>query len=279
MYRVLIVDDEQTERDGLEYLIKQHSSSFQIDKARNGQEAIEQLTKKPADLLITDIKMPLMNGLELSDKAKKLYPNLLILISSAYGDFEYMHDAIKVRVDDYILKPVVVNHFIRIMENMLSTLDDRKRKEDKRRELLHDYKDAGYFKKEMLIKQLLDEEQGVRQREPEDSISEKKAIADAITFIEGHYHQEIGLEWVAKQVYLSPGYLSGLFKKETGKSIIQYITLCRLENAKKLLTETNMKINDVCQEVGYNNASYFSLIFRKYFGITPNHMRECRGKA
>jgi two-component system response regulator YesN len=272
----MIVDDESMERDGLEYLLKKHSFDFRIEKACNGQDAYERLQKQPADVLITDIRMPFMDGLALSEKAKELYPDLIVLISSAYDDFEYMHRAIKVKVEDYILKPVVVSAFVRIVKSIQSSLESRSRLEERRRETV-DFGESSDYRKEKLFKQV--EEEASASHFGTDVASEKRAIAEAVALIESHYREDIGLEWVAKQIYLSPGYLSGLFKKETGKSIIQYITLCRLESAKKLLTETNMKIVDVCQEVGYNNASYFCLLFRKYFGVTPNHMKEQRGGA
>lgn len=275
MYRVLVVDDEWTEREGLAFLIKQQELCFEIDKACNGQEAFELLQRWPADVLITDIQMPLMNGLELSERIKELYPQMIILISSAYDEFEYMHRAIKVKVEDYILKPVDINQFVPIISRVRSKLDERSRERENRRKLFEDYNGASFFIKEKLMLQLLDDIPPSQPFNDSDTgKSEKKAISQAVALIESHYCEEIGLEWVAGRIYLSPGYLSGLFKKETGKSIIQYITLCRMENAKKLLLETNMKIVDVCQKVGYNNPSYFTLIFRKYFGVTPNHMRE-----
>ena len=274
MYRVLIVDDELAERDGIEFLIREHALPFVVQKACNGQEAFELLEKQPVDVIITDIKMPYMNGLELSEKAKLLYPNIVILISSAYDDFEYMHKAIKVKVEDYILKPVIVSNFIKSMTNVLSMLNDQMLKQEKHREIRENYNDATFFKKEKLLWQLLDEKHDKQSAENKDNGSEKKAIADAIVLIDNNYHKDISLEWVAHQVYLSPGYLSGLFKKETGKSIIQYITLYRMENAKKLLIGTNMKIVDICKKVGYNNSSYFCLLFRKYFGVTAIQMRE-----
>ncbi len=75
-------------------------------------------------------------------------------------------------------------------------------------------------------------------------------------------------------MYLSPSYLSSLFKRSTGRTIMQYITLFRMRRACHLLSKTNMKIVQICREAGYTNPSYFCFLFKKYFGITPNQYRE-----
>ena len=92
--------------------------------------------------------------------------------------------------------------------------------------------------------------------------------------IEKHFFEDISVEWIADQIYLSSGYLSTIFKKETGQSVMQYITHCRLKRAEELLLTTNMKIIDISRTVGYDNPSYFGLIFRKNFGMTPLQMRQ-----
>ncbi len=102
----------------------------------------------------------------------------------------------------------------------------------------------------------------------------KKAIQAVKKLVDMNYMQDISLEWVAEKVYLAPTYLSHLFKKETGQSLIKYLTNYRLEKARELLTNTNIKINDIAGKVGYQNASYFSLIFKSYFGVTPARYRE-----
>lgn len=273
-YTALIVDDESIERDGIESLIKQYALPFQVQKACNGQDAYTFLKKGYYDVLITDIKMPIMDGLQLSEKAKDLYPEIIILVFSAYSDFNFMHKAIEVKVEDYIIKPLVINEFIRIMKNTIYILDERRKKETKRQEILDKYKEASLFEKEKYLLQIIDDEQDYNLKGNAEEVSEKKVITDVIKLIDNNYNKDIGLEWIAQKVFLSTTYLSSLFKRETGRSITQYITFCRLEQAKKLLVDTNMKIVDICQIVGYNNPSYFGLIFRKYFGLTANQIRE-----
>lgn len=112
--------------------------------------------------------------------------------------------------------------------------------------------------------------------EPEydDENKNKKVIKEIIGIIEENYMMDISLEWVADKVFLSPGYLSYLFKREVGQSLVKYITSYRLEKARHLLQNTNMKIVDICEKVGYNNVSYFCLIFKNYYGLSPAKFRE-----
>ncbi|MFD2331728.1 response regulator [Cohnella sp. GCM10020058] len=109
---------------------------------------------------------------------------------------------------------------------------------------------------------------------PQDEEVPRKAIEEVLHIIHRDYKQDIGLESLAEKVYLSPGYLSHLFKNETGTSIVKYITAYRLKRASELLRRTNMKIIDISSEVGYTNFSYFCTIFRNYYGATPTQYRE-----
>lgn len=89
MYRVLVVDDEKLEREGIRFLLSMEEGEWEIYEAANGKLALNELRKHPVDLMLTDIKMPHMDGLELSKKAREEYPDLEIIIFSGYGDFAF----------------------------------------------------------------------------------------------------------------------------------------------------------------------------------------------
>lgn len=103
MYRVLVVDDEKLERDGIRFLLSMEEGEWEIYEAANGKLALNELRKHPVDLMLTDIKMPHMDGLELSKKAREEYPDLEIIIFSGYGDFAFAQEAIRYGVTDYVL--------------------------------------------------------------------------------------------------------------------------------------------------------------------------------
>lgn len=106
MINVLIVDDEKIEREGLKYLISTETKEHKIFEASNGREALQILREEDIQLLLTDIKMPHMTGLELSKKAKEEQPDLQIIIFSGFSDFAFAQEAIRYGVTEYILKPV-----------------------------------------------------------------------------------------------------------------------------------------------------------------------------
>lgn len=268
MYSLLIVDDEREERDGVEFFIRRRAFPITLRKASNGREALRLLEEGPADILLTDIKMPLMNGLELCAAAREKYPAIVLIILSAYGDYEYTRRAIQVRVDDYILKPVAAEDFCRAIENAVRLLDDRRRQS------------SSAFVKAV---ETVGSSEYRRQRLQEDGAAcdaqERRIVAEVLRLVEEHYQQDIGLEWVAQKVGLSAGYLSGLFKQAVGKGFIQVLTTYRMEKARQLLVDSNLRIAEICAAVGYNNPSYFCLLFKKYFGVTANQMRERGGRT
>lgn len=102
----------------------------------------------------------------------------------------------------------------------------------------------------------------------------KKVIRSVIEIVEQYYQEDISLQSIAEEVYLSPSYLSYLFKKEVGVSLIKYITMTRLDKAKELLLSGNMKISDIAAKVGYQNYSYFNITFKNNVGVSPAQFRE-----
>ena len=237
MWNVLIADDELAERRGIEALLRRRNLPVQIWQASNGEEALALLKKQKIDLLISDVKMPKLSGLELTELIRQTDEDMIIIIQSAYDDFEYMRRAIRMRVDDYILKPVVISEFDATIDAALKTLE---------------------------------------QKRGSGSPREHGAVEEVCRLIEGHYGENIGLEWLAERVELSANYLSSLFKSETGQGLTQYLCASRMEKAKQLLLQTNLRISEIGQRVGYPNTSYFCQQFKKFFGVTANSMRENR---
>lgn len=122
MYKILIVDDEPLERNVIRYLLNQYDFSLNISEAENGIAALDLLQKEPMDILFSDIKMPLMDGLELAASSRKLYPNIQIIFFSSYQDFSYAKEALSLNVTNYILKPIDPEEFRNTMQKVLSSI-------------------------------------------------------------------------------------------------------------------------------------------------------------
>ena len=122
MFKILIVDDEFIEREGIIFLIKKFSFDFDIKECSDGEEALEYLKKNSVDVLLTDVRMPFMDGIELSQNAKLIYPDLKIIIFSGFGEFEYAKRAISLGVNDYILKPISQAEFKKTIESVIEKI-------------------------------------------------------------------------------------------------------------------------------------------------------------
>ncbi|MEK3884571.1 response regulator [Paenibacillus sp. PL2-23] len=247
VYKLFLVEDEAIIRSGLKQLIEEVIGGFQvIGEAANGREALEALESRKPDILITDIRMNEMNGLEMIRRLRERCPELDILILSGYADFEYAKQAIRYGISDYLLKPVD-------RVELTQALEQFKRK---RRQL----------------------EPGVEQtREDEEATQGRQLIRRVKELVAARLDQEISLQYMAEQVHLNHQYLSVLFKNETGQNFSDYVTQCRMNKAKQLLKETNLKIYEVAQLSGYASSKHFMAVFKDSVGVTPSQYRDQTG--
>ena len=143
MYRILVVDDERIERNGIKMLLKRFFSKemqMEIFEAANGKAALEFLEKQPIDILITDVKMPFMDGIELIQTVAPKRREMKIAIFSGYSEFEYAKIAMQYGVKNYILKPVDPKEF----QNTILSMTEELEKENE--VIRHDYDTRDYDK-------------------------------------------------------------------------------------------------------------------------------------
>lgn len=500
---ILIADDEKIEREGIRYLLSLEKGERRIFEAANGKQAMQILRTENIDMILTDIKMPVMDGLELARRAKELFPEIRIVIFSGYNDFTFAQEAIRYGVTDYILKPVDPDNFHEIIEKAEKNMRERQAEENReirRQNFLQQYFLQNYLysgKKEILEKagefvdldkwngwhcailietdtaffdtaeenfpgelqkelrrvffylnlnerqslllfqdvycdyllvanhlytflkrnymvriylsvsrkfdgceclpeilgqleqqmeekfyhpekhifsceeeelkmaagevqdsqlmqmisedisrkdteqlwkhfeclkekyssntqfsamyikfvfsnviqelfqenQFADEhrleqeidrlyscgnimdilkvtEDNIREYEKflERSMSESRnEVAAVKNYIYQHYGEDLNLEMLAEKVYLSSGYLSFIFKKETGMNLNRFIKVFRMEKAGEFLHDTNMKVAQISEKVGFANVSYFCRSFREYYGCSPESYRKGTG--
>lgn len=502
--KILLVDDEREEREGISWLIEKYQYPMEIMQASNGKEALQYIEKTKIDILFTDVKMPIMNGLELAKKVHETKPEIKIIIFSAYGEFSYAKQALEANAVSYLLKPIEIEEFQNVMVSVIESVQKENEEGERlqtaelqnRRNLLYkifssakieaqeaekaeqilqlgtgkhcrildieftenffeEYeeiflqflkmylgentsylemypneayvmvRDARFFtgnelekqvqkilrdlqmktrseaaviisevveNAEKLEKQLeqmhkiqaelfgygnqivstrgyysetelyaqdaesaarqmmqaiesMDTELIARQNEqlmkvvesldkvskiylqnllysiikaiydkvPKMEFEEALAIAEALfrakslknmievyeqavekmlSFIQGEdqdesriiqkiksliekeYAKDISLNYVAENVNLTPAYVSYIFKKETGQTLVKYVTDIKMMKARKMLEEGTLKIVQVAKTCGYENQSYFNRLFKNYYGVTPKQLRE-----
>lgn len=135
MYKILVVDDESIEREGISFLIEKYKFPLEVAQATNGKTALEYMRTHPIDILLTDVKMPQMDGLELARHTFEKYPDVRILVFSAYGEFEFAKKAMAAQAVSYLLKPIEVDEFQRVMTQIIAQCDElsEKKKDEQQR--------------------------------------------------------------------------------------------------------------------------------------------------
>lgn len=253
MYKLLIVEDEELEREVLKnQIINSQLPVRIIGECANGKEAIKIFKKINPEIIIMDIKMPEMDGLEATRIIKEIDHNVEVIFITAYSRFSYSNIALKLRAADYLLKPVRPNELIDAIQRVVSYIDDKKLKESF---VSHTRNDTEY------------EENG-------EQIDESLLVKKIKRFICDNYNQRLTLSMLAELVHYNPSYISSLFKKLTGQGITDYLTEIRIKHAKELLVNTNKSMDEIAYEVGLNNNSYLTAIFKKKVHVCPSEFRK-----
>lgn len=245
MYKILVVDDDRNYRYAIHEICDWKALGFQIEgEAINGSQALRKIEAEKFDLVITDIDMPLMGGVELIKRAKELNPDLIFIALSAYDDFKFVKESLKEGAADYILK-----------------YDMQQQEVEKTVLKIRDMLDVLYNEEE-------------KNRIVHDKNVKRKEIKKAMLYMNEHYSEPCTLQEVADFVGLNKNYFSNIFKEETGETFTKYFNQIRIRNAMKLLENGNIKNYEIAEQVGYQNASYFSRIFKEIAGMTVEDYRN-----
>lgn len=244
--KLLIVDDEWIIADSLSSMEEWDERRIEVvGTAGNGYEAIRKMEEQPVDLVITDIRMPDMDGLQLLQYIYEEMPRTKVILISGYEDFHYARKALSFQAKGYVLKPIDTDELLEIVDRILAPEPPEP---------------AGPAESA--------EPRAVPQTYRESVITKAKQ------FVKSNLHKPLALGDAAEFVHLTPHYFGQLFKTECGVLFHTYLTQVRMEKACELLQKPDMKIYQVCEQVGYIDAKYFSKVFQKTVGMTPNEYRQ-----
>ncbi len=259
MYQVMIVDDESNTLDMLAGYIKAADLGFHVvAKALGAEDALFYFKMSVPDLVITDIKMPVTDGLALLQQMRQGGWQGCAAVITGHGDFSYAQQAIRLNVFEYILKPFFPEDIAALLTRTQGILN--------RERLLNDAV-RNEFETQAKNVELLEED----GRLP-------AFIHQAMVFIKEHYAEPLTLTQVARHVAVNPVYLSSCFTKYCGENFLEHITNYRITKSKELLERTNQQIQEVANQVGYIDVAYFSRIFRRVTGQTPSAFRSGQRK-
>ena len=236
---IVIVDDEPKIARGLLKLLSQQEDYKAVGIFCDAAQALAFVEKNAVDAVITDIRMPGISGLELIKRIRAINENLPIIILSGYGDFAYAQKAIELGVARYLLKPTDPSELIKALEAIRADITC------------------------------------IRKSEAEEPVRiQNLLVRKSVQYIQGNYAKQITLKRMAEELYVSPNYLCELFKRHTGKNVMEYLSDYRLHEAETYLGQIACKVSDVSKLVGYKDAKYFSTAFKKKYGITPLEYRN-----
>ena len=261
--KMVVADDEILTLQLMEKIIDWKSKGIEIaGLAQNGKEALELVNNECPDILITDIKMPQIDGLELIKQIRNRNSSLKIVIISAYSEFEYAQRALSYGVSGYLLKPLDEDK----LENMINTIISEITKK-KLQDQNYEYIDMNN-PNASVINTATGHTSSVNEKE------NNRLIQKAKEYINKNYDKNITLETICDSISVSKNYFCYLFKKVMGISIWDYLTHMRVEKAKELLKQTDLKNYEISYKVGYENPSYFTKTFKKLTGLTPQEFRD-----
>lgn len=268
-YHILIADDEDRIVRNMCQIIKDaFGDEVEVRMASNGLECVRIMREWLVNLLITDIRMPGLNGIELVEEIRKTDSRVEILVISAYEDFNYAKKLIPYGVLDYLVKPINVDLILGKVRSALGRHGERGRKEK-----------TG-AKRNGAEKDSIEEsavEYGMGEKEEADGTEEKyhtrSVIRDAKAYIAREIYSPVSLTDVAEHLHISKSYLSAIFKNETGENISGYINSVKVKEAKRLLLKTEMSVQEISEKLGYSTSKYFIEKFSKSTGISPAKYR------
>lgn len=233
--KLLLADDEEPVLRMIRRFVEWEALGLEeCGTASDGDELYRKIKETHPDIVLTDITMPGMNGLEVIAKCLEegIMPRFIIL--SAYATFDYARQALRLGVDEFLTKPI------------------------RRLEL-----------NQTLKKSAEKTEEGNTQK-----YAQSQVINHACEYIEMHFDEQLQLSDAAGQVFLSANYFSHLFRTETGKRFTEYLTEVRIRHAKKWLADPEYSIDTVASMCGYDDARYFSRVFKAETDHTPQEWRN-----
>lgn len=250
MLKVLVVEDEEMIRKGIVLAVDWAAlDCVVVGEAANGLQALEAVERYAPSLIITDLKMPVMDGLEMLRQLRERGNNAFVIILTAYDSFTYAQAALRLGAVDFLLKPFHDGELEQAVTRLKQRMDR-----------------AGQGGEKGPAPLPL----------PELKKGDKsKYVLEAMAYIGEHYHEpNIGVAAIAQHLGISEGHLSHTFKKETDYTLLNYLTRYRIHRAMELLRDCRLKVYEVAEQVGYRDIAYFSATFKKLVGMSPSEYQD-----
>ncbi|WP_158651275.1 hybrid sensor histidine kinase/response regulator transcription factor [Pseudotamlana carrageenivorans] len=242
---LLVVEDN---KDIRQYIVELLQNEFNIMEASEGEEALRKVNSTPPDLIISDVMMPVMDGVSLTRKLKTnaRTSHIPILLLTARASLAHQIEGFHIGADDYITKPFNEEILRSRIKNVLAN-----------RKLLHEK----FWKKDL-----------VPISEMELNHSDEKFMSKLINIIEKHISSpDLSAQFVSQELGMSHSVVYKKIKGLTNMTYVEFVRDFKLKTAKKLISEQHFSVLDASIHVGYADRKYFSKLFKQHFGHAPSY--------
>ncbi len=248
MYRLLVADDEYEIRNGLCKFFPWNEIGFEVvGQAENGKLALDFLKDHAVDVILCDIMMPVMTGLDLAKALNENKSKTRVIFFSGYKDFDYAQKALEYGVNSYILKSTNYNELIRVFSKVKRDLDE----DNNAPSLPH-----------------------VSTTLTQGEMNFNEKVIFMIKQYVNENYKDVTLEDLTKLVHMNPDYISRFFKQKTDQNFSDYLIEVRMKKAAELLEDIRYKTYEISDMVGYSNSFNFTRSFKSYFGMSPREYRN-----
>jgi two-component system response regulator YesN len=245
MRKVVIVEDEELVRKGIVLTVDWAALGCAVaGEAANGEDGLALIRALQPDLVVTDIRMPRLDGIEMLRALRQEGCRCCVILLTAYGDFHYAQAALKLGAADYLLKPFEDGELEAAVQRVLPRAAA---------------------------------EEAPLAPLAESTEAQSKYTQEAVRYIAAHYGEELTLAQLAGALEVSESHLSHIFKKETGQTLNGYLTNYRVRQAMRLLGDCRNRVSEVAERVGYRDVTYFSATFKKITGLSPSEYQKRAG--
>ena len=252
MVKVLVADDERWIRKGIVRMIDRERNHIgDVLEAENVTQALEIFRQEMPDIILSDVMFPQENGCDLGEQIYEINPKAKIVMISAYDDFDNARRAIRFRAVDYLLKPVSRDQLNGILDECVRQLEAERQQG------------------ESPVGDVLEERLAALTDENSSSRFVEKLMQDIREDCARHYP----LSRMAEECHVTESYFSSLFKRVSGKSLVNYLAQIRVEKAQELIASTEYKLGQIAGAVGHDDYQYFTKVFKKISGVTPGEYK------
>lgn len=263
--KLLIADDEPMIRKGLMTLDWESINIYVCGVSRDGQETLALVVSLKPDIILIDINMPLISGLEVAKSVLAINPECKIIFLTGYSDFEYVKEALALQAFDYILKPTSPDEIISTVIRAIDTI-----KNEREERICYDITKKR-IKQYINIQRKVEANSSLEDTEWQGNGSYIKRV---VQFIQKNYMNDISLLKLSENLNLTQEYLCRTIKKSTGYTYLDIVTLIRMIKAVELFRSTEFSIAQVSESVGIHDQRYFSQLFKKTFKQTPSSFQK-----